>query len=75
MIRKVVNELKTIRVNKKITHDKLSGITRISQKHISNIENHKTIPSIETLQKLARGLGVKIRIEILDESNSKVVGE
>lgn len=66
MIRKVVDELKAIRIASKVTHEELSKATGVSQKHISNIENHKATPTVETLQKLASGLGVEIDLTVLD---------
>jgi len=70
MVKKLVDKLKSIRLKKKITHEKLSLLTGLSQKHISNVENHKAVPSIETLQKLAFGLGVQIDLKVLDEQAS-----
>ena len=70
MVKKLVDKLKSIRLKKKITHEKLSLLTGLSQKHISNVENHKAVPSIETLQKLAFGLGVQIDLKVLEEQAS-----
>ena len=71
MVIETVNKLKTIRLTKKITHDELSKETGISQKHISNIENHKAIPSIETLHKLANGLGVEMILDLFEKQPTK----
>ncbi|SFH36324.1 DNA-binding transcriptional regulator, XRE-family HTH domain [Desulfotomaculum arcticum] len=70
VVDKLVDKLKLIRLQKKITHEELSRLTGLSQKHISNVENHKAMPSIETLQKLAYGLGVQIELKLLEEQAS-----
>lgn len=75
MVIETVDKLKTIRLAKKMTHGELSRVTGISQKHISNIENHKAIPSIETLHKLAHGLGVEMILDLIEEQPSKAAGE
>lgn len=69
MIREIVDELTSIRVKNKITMDELSLITGVSQKHISNIENHKATPTVETLNKIANGLGVDIQLTINKHSS------
>lgn len=70
MIKEIVDELSALRMKNKITMDELSLKTGVSQKHISNIENHKATPTVETLNKIAKGLGVDIELRIKEE-NSK----
>ncbi|WP_373845228.1 helix-turn-helix domain-containing protein [Clostridium sp.] len=64
MIREIVDKLTSIRIKNKMTMDELSLKSGVSQKHISNIENHKATPTVETLNKLANGLGVDIQLTI-----------
>lgn len=64
MLREIVDELTSIRIKNKITMDELSLRSGVSQKHISNIENHRATPTIETLNKIANGLGVDIQLKI-----------
>lgn len=75
MIKEVVDKLKAFRITSKITHEELSSMTGVSQKHISNIENHKVTPTVETLQKLAKGLGLEINLELLNEPKTMAAGE
>ena len=46
----------------KITQKQLAEITGIFQADISNIERGKSNPSIETLNRLAIGMGLKLKI-------------
>lgn len=48
-----------------LTQKQLSEKTGISQGDISRLETGNANPSIKTLQKLAEGLGKKIRIEFV----------
>jgi transcriptional regulator with XRE-family HTH domain len=66
VIQDVVEALKNIRVEKGMTMDNLSEKTGVSQKHISNIENKKAIPTFDTLRKLAAGLDVDIELIVKD---------
>lgn len=53
---KIIYELTKIRVNYKISQLELAKITGIPQKVISNIENLKVNPNIQTLAKMYCGL-------------------
>ena len=46
----------------KITQKQLAEITGIYQADISNIERGKANPSIETLERLAKGMNLKLKI-------------
>ncbi|MGD9475369.1 MAG: helix-turn-helix domain-containing protein [Eubacteriaceae bacterium] len=46
-----------------ITQKELSRITGIAQADISKLENGNGNPSLRTLQRLARGLGMNLKIE------------
>ena len=46
-----------------LTQKQLSEITGIAQADISKMENGNGNPSLKTLQRLAEGMGMKIKIE------------
>lgn len=48
-----------------MTQQKLSEVTGIAQADISKLEHGSANPSIKTLQRLAAGLGMVLRIEFL----------
>ena len=48
-----------------LTQKQLSEKTGITQPDISKLENGNATPSIRTLQRLADGMGMKLRLEFL----------
>lgn len=66
----IVEELRYMRIQQGITMMELRDKTGVSQKHISEIENHKAIPTVETLNKLAQGIGMDLKIQLLREEDS-----
>ena len=48
-----------------ITQKQLSELTGIAQGDISKLENGSANPSIKTLQRLANGLGMMLKIEFV----------
>ena len=48
-----------------ITQKQLSELTGIAQGDISKLENGSANPSIKTLQRLATGLGMMLKIEFV----------
>ena len=46
-----------------LTQKELSEITGIAQGDISKLENGNANPSVRTLQRLAAGMGMKLKIE------------
>lgn len=50
-----------------LTQKELSEITGIAQGDISKLENGNANPSVRTLQRLAAGMGMKLRIEFLKQ--------
>ena len=48
-----------------LTQKQLSEKTGIAQADISKMENGSANPSLRTLQRLATGMGMKVRIEFL----------
>lgn len=59
-LNKLGHKIKVLRMNKKVSQDKLAELGNIERAHISNIENGKTNPSILYLKQIADGLGVDI---------------
>ena len=47
-----------------LTQKQLSEKTGITQADISNLESGKANPSLRTLQRLASGMGMKVKIEL-----------
>ena len=56
----IASNIRQYRAKKKISQEKLSDLTGISQQHISNIENEQVNPSIELLLKIADALEVTL---------------
>lgn len=64
MIKQLVQCIKAERIRQKITMDELFLKSGVSQKHISNIENEKVVPTLKTLKKLAKSLGLEINVSL-----------
>lgn len=56
----MATNLRQLRAKSKLSQEKLSEMTGISQQFICNIETEKVNPSIETMLKIANALGVKL---------------
>ena len=56
------------RTSQKLTQKQLSEITGIYQADISNIERGKANPSIDTLNRLAEGMGMKLKISFVKDA-------
>jgi transcriptional regulator with XRE-family HTH domain len=52
-----------------MTQKQLAEITGIPQADISRLENGNANPSLRTLQRLAEGLGMKLKVEFVPASN------
>lgn len=55
---KVIFSLKKIRVGKDLTQPQLAKISKVSQSEISDIENFRKSPRLDTIVKLANALQV-----------------
>ena len=64
MIRDLVLYMKQERMAQNLTLSELALKSSVSQKHISNIENGNVIPTLETLEKLAKALGFDIALQV-----------
>ncbi|AQT44813.1 DNA-binding transcriptional regulator, XRE-family HTH domain [Bartonella apihabitans] len=49
-----------LRREKRLTQEKISELTEISQQYLSDLERGKRNPTIKTLQKIADALGVPL---------------
>ena len=59
------------RKEKNITQKELADLTGITQADISRIETGNSNPSIQTLQRLAAGLGMRVKLEFVPLSSNK----
>lgn len=63
----VINAILDARKIKHITQEELSRITGIAQGDISKIEKGNANPSLKTLQRIALGMGMTVRIEFVEQ--------
>lgn len=61
----IIRSLIEVRTKKNISQKQLAQLTGINQADISRIENGNANPSIRTLQRLAKGLGMKLKLEFV----------
>lgn len=61
----VIRAILEARRAKHLSQKQLSELTGINQADISRIENGNANPSIKTLQRLAEGLGMKLKLEFV----------
>jgi len=55
------NRLKALRIEKQLTQEELAEITSLSTSFISSMERGINAPSFETLEGIAKALGVPVR--------------
>jgi len=60
-------QLKQARIAKRMTQDELNEASGVSQRLISAIELGKSTPTIPTLERLARALGKRVVVEVVDD--------
>ncbi len=65
----IVEKIKQIRLNKKITLKALANETGLTEGYLSRIENSENAPPIATLIRIAQGLGIDISYLLLPENN------
>lgn len=61
----IMKMLVMARCEKNLTQQQLAERSGVRQSNISRIENGSCVPSIATLQALAKGLGKKLKIELI----------
>lgn len=64
----IVEKIRVIRENKKITLKDLSKRTGLTEGYLSRIENSKTAPPVSTLSRIAQGLNIDISYLLLPEN-------
>ena len=64
MIPDLVLYMKQERIAQNLTKSELALKSSVSQVHIANIENGNVIPTLETLEKLAKALGFDIALQV-----------
>ncbi len=67
----VIESILKSRKEKNISQQKLSALTGITQSDISKIENGSYNPSLNTLKRIARGLGCKLSIRFVNIENNQ----
>ena len=65
----IIKAIITAREEKNITQKELAEMTGITQNDISKLENGSANPSLQTLKKLANGLGMAIKLEFVPITN------
>lgn len=63
----IIRSLIEARKSLKLTQKELSDRTEITQADISRIENGTRNPSLAMLKRLAKGMGMKLRLEFVPE--------
>ena len=58
----VINKIKEIRIQKRISQLELSTISNLSQSFLASVENGKKQPSVLTLIRIAKALNVNPKI-------------
>ena len=61
----IIRVMLNSRAEKSLTQQQLSKITGIPQADISRLENGNANPSLRTLQRLAEGMGMKLKLEFV----------
>ena len=61
----IVKAMLEARNERDMTQKQLAEITGIPQADISRLENGSANPSLRTLQRLAEGLGMKLKVEFV----------
>ncbi len=64
---KIGLKIKLERTKRKLSQEKLGELAGMSKTHIGDIERGTTVPSIETLNKIALALNIEL-VELIDVS-------
>lgn len=62
------DRIRTLRIKKKLTQADIQERTGLVRPYISRVENGHTIPSVETIEKFARALGLAMYELFYDEN-------
>lgn len=63
----IIQAMIDARKQQNLTQEELSKITGITQADISRIENGTRNPSLEMVKRLARGLGMRLKLELIPQ--------
>lgn len=67
----IIQALIDARKHSGMTQQQLSAATGIAQADISKLENGNANPSLKTMQRLACGMGMRLKIEFLPEQEGR----
>ena len=67
----VIRAMINARVEQNLTQKELSARTGITQADISRIENGTRNPSLSMVNRLAEGLGMRLKLEFISASSDK----
>lgn len=67
----IIQAMIDARIDQKLTQKELSIRTGITQADISRIENGTRNPSLSMVKRLAKGLGMQLKLELVPVSNNK----
>lgn len=62
----LIRELIDLRIEKKLTQDELSKRIGIPKSNISRFESRKHSPTLDTLNRFAKGLGKRVELKLVD---------
>jgi predicted transcriptional regulator len=65
----IIQAMINARINQNMTQEELSEKTGITQADISRIENGTRNPSLSMVKRLAKGLGMQLKLEFVPMSN------
>ena len=66
---KVGAKIKSIRIEKGLKQTELASMAGISNTYLSDIENGRTNPSVNTIEKLAKALEINLDWDVFLESD------
>jgi len=64
--------IKQVRVTKNLSQKEIISVAKLGAAQFSRIESGKTDPTVNTLEKIAKALGVKLGQLFFDDQNSEV---
>jgi ribosome-binding protein aMBF1 (putative translation factor) len=67
----IIQAMIDARKQQNLTQEELSKKTGITQADISRIENGTRNPSLEMVKRLARGLGMQLRLELIPQPEKR----
>lgn len=67
----IIRAMVAVRKEKNMTQKELSEKTGITQADISRIENGTRNPSLNMIKRLAKGMGMRLKLEFIPEATQK----